>query len=85
MMKVRLGKDISWGMSNKDASKIDQLRWRRRLAVKTLPMILVLWVVLIAVDIETWALAVFGLVTVISLENIITMSLKIKRFERDGN
>jgi hypothetical protein len=66
----------------KGAARVEVLRWLRRFYLRMLPFVLVLWVFAIAWWPGVLLLAVLGVTTLIGLQGLASLNMRIRREER---
>jgi hypothetical protein len=68
----------------KGAPRVQALRWIRGIHCRTLPLALVAYAMLLAWASQTWILITAAVGVLISLESLVSLSVKIRREERRG-
>ena len=62
-----------------NAPQSELRRWRYHVAVRTLALLPPLWLILVLAGVSTWMLVVFGVVTIMSIANVIALRMRTKR------
>ena len=79
MRNSRLYNALLKGAPQRNATKWERLRWKRHVAIRALLSIPPIWIVLIFGDVSTWMLVVFAVVTLISIGNVVVLSIRVDR------